>query len=328
VRRPDNDMRSSRRSYTFYPVDSPELAERMKVAYPIEGFYTYLLLQDLDHVVPYSIGRDGGERARVVGRDADDALPLIAEALSERSYPSLQDGIRQFVNRAAQQLVLGGPCTYEVAFLSRANAPAENRPVGFRLELVTPGTLGERSGAPIQYVLPTLSTLRDRNGLSYVELDPATLVRFTLPGELEKPVRRLVQFLITANQEQGKEFGLMETSVREKTDYNFSAHKRERGELFAQVSQPVGWNIRDLFPDNQLEALQVWRRIRFLEFKVRVRDSILARLNDVIALAGVRVGFEAAVELEGLPTIQDVEAAKDDLKTGRRGLGDLALWAI
>lgn len=326
--RGDPNMRSSRRSRTFYPVDSPELADRMTAAYPVQGFYTHLLHQDLDHVVPYSIGRDSGERARVVGRDADKALPLISAALSERSYPSLQDGVRKFVSGTAQRLVFGGPCTYEVDYLSPADAPHESRPLGFRLELVTPGTLGERNGVPIQYVLSTLSSLRHRNGLPYVELDPTSLVRFTLPEQLEKPVRRLVQFLITANQEQGKEFGLMERSVQEQTDYDFSVHKRERGELFAEVSQPIGWNIRDLFGDNQLEALQVWRTIRFVEFKVRVREAILAQLNDAIALAGKVVGFDAAVEFEGLQTLQDVEAAKDDLRTGRRGLGDLALWAI
>ena len=328
MRRQEDNMRSTRRSRTFYPVDSPELAERMIAAYPIRGFYTHLLQQDLDHVVPYSIGRNDAERARVVGTNAEVALPVIAEALSERSYPSLEDGVREFVSTTAQHLVLGGPCTYEVAYMSPVGAAQDARPPGFRLELVTPGTLGERSGTPIQYVLPTLSSLRDRNGLPYVELDPSTLVRFSLPEDLEGPVRRLVQFLITANQEQGKEFSLMERSVQEKTEYEFSVHKQERGELFAEVSQPVGWNIRDLFPENQLEALQVWRRIRFVEFKVRVRESILARLNDAIGLAGRTVGFEASVELEGLPTLADVKAAKDDLRSGRRGLGDLALWAI
>jgi hypothetical protein len=321
-------MRSSRRSRTFYPVDSPELADRMAAAYPVEGFYTYLLHQDLDHVVPYSIGRDSGQRARVVGRDADKALPLISAALSERSYPSLEDGVRQFISGTAQHLVFGGPCTYEVDYLSPVDAPQGSQPAEFRLELVTPGTVGERNGVPIQYVLPTLSPLRDRNGLPYLELDSTSLVRFTLPEQLEKPVRRLVKFLITANQEQVKELGLMERSVRERTDYDFSLHKRERGELFAEVSQPVGWNVRDLFGDNELEAFQVWRTIRFVEFKVRVREAILAQLNEAIAIAGEVVGFDAAVEFEGLPTLQDVEAAKDDLRTGRRGLGDLALWAV
>ena len=44
-------------------------------------------------------------------------------------------------------------------------------------------------------------------------------------------------------------------------------------------------------------------------------------------LAG-RSASRRVFELEGLPTLADVKAAKDDLRSGRRGLGDLALWAI
>lgn len=328
MRRPDDNLRSTRCSHSYYPVDSPELAERMRAALPIEGFYTHLLHQDLDHVVPYSIGSDSGQRAAVVGPDAEVALSLIAAALSKRSYPSLQDGVREFINRTAQQLVLGGPCSYEVAFLFAPDAKVDEQPVGFRLEMVIPGTLGARDGTPIQYVLPTLSTLRDRNGLPYVLLDSSTLVAFALPEDLEKPVRALVNFLLTANQEQGKEFGLMEQAATQRTAYEFSAHKREKGELFAKVTQPIGWNIRDLFPDDQLEPLQTWRMIRFLEFKIRLRDSILDRLNQAVALAGEGLGFEATIEVQGLPTLDNVEIAKTDLRTGRRGLGDLASWAI
>jgi len=32
---------------------------------------------------------------------------------------------------------------------------------------------------------------------------------------------------------------------------------------------------RDLFNDRQLEPFSVWRQIRFLEFKVKVRDCIV-----------------------------------------------------
>ena len=323
-----DDLRSSRRSYTYYPVDSPELASRMQLAYQFEGYFTYLLHQDLQHVIPYTIGRHAGEQARVVGPDAEAALPLVAAALSDRRYPSLQDGVRDFVNQTAQMLVLGGPTTYELVFTYAANAPEDANPNGFRLELITPGTLAERRGVPIQYVLPSLSELRDRNGLAYVVLDAATLVRFTLPADLEKPVRKFVQFLRTANLQQAKEFSLMERSMTQRTGYEFTAHKQARGELFARVTRPIGWNVRDLYPDDQLEPLQLWRQIRFLEFKVRVRDAILATLNDAIGQAGRVFGFQASIEVAGLPGLDDVETAKADLKAGERGVGELATWAI
>jgi len=328
-RRPRSDnFRSTRRSCTYYPVDSPELSERMTAAFPIDGFYTNLLYQDLGHVVPYSLGRDQGGRARLTGADAEKALPIVSAALSDGGYPSLEDGVRDFVSSTAQNLVFGGRCTYELAFLAPLQSETDEHPVGFEFPLVIPGTISTRDGAPIQYVLPSLSELRDRNGLAYVALDPDTLVEFTLPGELVAPVRRLIAFLQTANKEQGKEFGLMEQSVIKRTDYDFSAHKLERGELFAKVTQPVGWNVRDLFPDNQLEPYVTWRQIRFLEFQVKLRDRILDRLNYGIKLAGAKLGFETTIQLEGLPTHEDVEQAKEDFRTGRKGFPELLRLAI
>jgi hypothetical protein len=300
----------------------------MTDALPIDGFYTHLLHDDLGHVVPYSLGRDQGGRVRLIGADADRALPIVSAALSDRGYPSLQDGVRDFISSTAQHLVFGGPCTYELVFLSPSDAKSADPPIGFELPLVTPGTVSTQDGKPIQYVLPTLSELRDSSGLAYVVLDPNALVQFTLPEDLVAPVRRLVRFLQTANKEQNKEYGLMEQSVIKRTNYDFSAHKLERGELFAEVTRPVGWNVRELFPENQLEPYVTWRRIRFLEFQVRIRDRTLDRLNEAITHAGARIGFEATLQFEGLPTLQDVEQAKDDLRTGRRGLLDLTQSSV
>ena len=120
----------------------------------------------------------------------------------------------------------------------------------------------------------------------------------------------------------------MERSVTGRSPYKFAKHQRERSELFAEVTQPVGWNVRGLFKEGHLEPYDVWRQIRFLEFKVRVRNSIMDRLNAALAQAGLRIGFEASIELGGLPTLQEVANAKEDLRLGRRGLSDLAVFAI
>lgn len=138
----------------------------------------------------------------------------------------------------------------------------------------------------------------------------------------------MIAFLRAANGQQGAEATLMEQSVTGRSPYNFAKHQRERSELFAEVTQPVGWNVRGLFKEGHLEPYDVWRQIRFLEFKVRVRDSIMDRLNAALAEIGQRIGFEVSIELSGLPTLRDVESAKEDLKLGRRGLSDLAVFAI
>ena len=79
-RRLPDDLRSTRRSRSFYPVNDPQLRERMR-AVSFEGYYTYLLHQDLDFVMPYELRRGSDPTARVVGPDADRAAPLIVQAL-------------------------------------------------------------------------------------------------------------------------------------------------------------------------------------------------------------------------------------------------------
>lgn len=326
--RRENHLRSSRRSYSYYPIDNSALAERMRAAVPFEGYYTYLLYQDLDHVFPYDIGRRISPRVQIVGTDADRASPLIAAALSERSFPSLDDGLREFVSTTAQYLVFGGACTYEIDYLYPADSEDADQPVAFGLELVQPGTLATLDGAPIQYVLPTISETCDATGLPYVSLDPSTLATFALPADLAAPVGTVIDFLLTANGEQGKEFELVQRSLTDPTPYDFKAHMREKAALFAEVTQPIGWNVRGLFNDSQLEPFSVWRQIRFLEFKITMRDSIINRLNNVIEQVGHRMGFQATVEAVGLPTLDDVQRAKEDFRSGRRGMDELATATI
>jgi hypothetical protein len=296
-------------------------------AVSFEGYYTYLLYQDLDFVIPYDLDRVDGPSARVVGPDADRARPLIEDAVSDRDgIGSLSDALRHFVSSTAQYLVLAGPVTYEIAYLRPAGTPPD-RPTSFRLELVAPGTLAEHGGRPIQYVPAAFGGPQDETGLHYVDLDSATLVTFRLDPDLEEPVRKMVTFLRAANLQQGAEGGLMEQSITGASPYSFPQHQLKRSELFAKVTQPVGWNVRGLFKDGHLEAYDVWRQLRFLEFKVRVRDSIMKRLDATIAEVGTRLGFDASIELTGVPTLSEVESAKEDLRSGRIGLSDLAEFA-
>lgn len=324
--RPADGLRSTRRSRTFYPVD-PALQQRMR-ATSFEGYYTFLLHQDLDFVIPYTMDRPGGPEARVTGPDADRAAPLIERALSGRDWtPSLSDSVRRFVSSTAQHLVIGGPVTYEIDYLY-PEAGTSATPTEFRLELVPPGTLSHHGRQPIQYIPAAFGGPQDKTGLTYVDLDPATLVTFRLDRAEEAAVRKMASFLRAASSLQGADMPLMEQSTRGGTPYSFAEHQRERAELFAKVTEPIGWNVRGLFQDDHLAPYDVWRQLRFLEFKIRLRDMIMDRLNTTLSEVGSKLGFRAAIELSGLPTLQDVDDAKSDLRTGRRSLNDLATFAI
>jgi hypothetical protein len=193
---------------------------------------------------------------------------------------------------------------------------------------VSPGTLDHHGRQPVQYIPDAYGGPKDKTGLTYTDLDPATLVTFRLPPAEEAAVGKVVSFLRAASSLQGAETPLIEQSARGGTAYSFAEHQRQRAELFAKVTEPVGWNARELFQDNFLAPYGVWRQLRFLEFKIKLRNLIMERLNQTLAGVGSKMGFQAAIELTGLPTLQDVEDAKRDLQTGRRSLTDLVRFTI
>ena len=195
-----------------------------------EGFYIFMLYEDLDHVVPYTIGRHGGQQARVTGPDADKARPLIERALSGQEWTrSLSDSVRKFVSSTAQYVVISGPVTYEIDYLYPL-ADAAAPPTEFRLELVRPGTLAHHGRQPIQYIPDAYGGPKDKTGLTYADLDPATLVTFRLPPAEEAAVRKVVRFLRAANSLQGAETPLIQQSGRGGTAYSFAEHQRQRAQ--------------------------------------------------------------------------------------------------
>ena len=216
VRRDDRSQRTACEALASLAPSTrvdPALQERMR-ATSFEGSYTFMLHQDLDFVIPYIMGRGGEPEARVTGPDADRAAPLIERALSGRDWILvLYESVRKFVSSTAQHFVIGGPVTYEIDYLHPQEATS-GAPTEFRLELVPPGTLSRHRRRPIQYVPAAFGGPRDKTGLTYVDLDPATLVTFRLEPAEEATVRKMVDFLRAASSLHRAETPLMEQSIR------------------------------------------------------------------------------------------------------------------
>ena len=147
---------------------------------------------------------------------------------------------------------------------------------------------------PFNTFLPPDGGPKDKAGLTYIELNAENLITIRLDRPTEAAVRKMVDFLRAANRQQASEGALMEQSMRGITPYDFSRHQQERGELFAIVTEPIGWNVRGLFTANRLAPYNVWRDLRFLEFKIGLRDLIIGHFNQALGEVGDRLGFRAA----------------------------------
>jgi len=328
-RRPVSRTARSRRYYVD-GIDETALRKRVMDACAGNDYFTSMLQQDVGFVLPYGNGRDDGFSATLTGTDDDHVVELVANALSpkDRGRARLASSLRDFVNRTAQLLVTCGAITYEVDFLSIADAEPPEPPFAFELHLVQPGTLDWIRRRPIQYVPGQLAETVGSDALGYVALDPERLVTIRLDAGTESEVRDAVRFLHEASDQRAAGFALVERSMQQQTPYEPMVHINETGELIAAATVPIGWTVRGLYTEHRLDPYVAWRSLRFLAFKIRLRDAAMGGVNRAVAMAGSRLAFDARVELSGVPTLADVEAAQDDLKAGSRNLSDLIRMGI
>ncbi|MEY2569026.1 MAG: hypothetical protein QOE35_3555 [Actinomycetota bacterium] len=316
---------STRKSRWYYVdgIDDVRLQAQLRSGPTGDGYYEHMLIEDSSHVLPFGRGLDEGFRAEVTGTDSTRAEILICDSLpTQFDRTHLADAVREFMQHTAQLIVGYESAIYEIDYLVDPADP-KAPPVAFRFEPLQVGSVDRVRRRIVQYVPASMAEKVRRNGLGYVELERDRVVRFDLPKDIESDVRRSVRFLASASEQHRAEFALVEQSMRQRTDYDASEHHRMSGELLLEATRPIGWNARGLYRDHVLDPYSVWRQLQFKRFKIRLRDSILARLNEALIAVGGHLGFEAQVELLDVPTHADVDAAEADLRDGRRPLTDL-----
>jgi hypothetical protein len=320
----------SARSRTFYVdgLNEPALCERVMGVRAGNGYFTWMLQQDIERILPYGNGGGEGFSVAVVGTEDGHVTELVADALSEEHNGRtwLESALRDFVARTAQLLVMCGPVTYEIGFLSSGDPPGP--PAAFELCLIQPGTLDWINGRPIQYVPRQAAEAVGSGGLGYVHLDPEHLITIRLDDRTEKEVRESVRFLHEASNQRKEELSLMQQATRGPTPYEPMVHVEETGELIAAATVPIGWTVRDLYTKHRLDPYVAWRTLRFLGFKIRLRDAAIDGVNRALTIAGPPLDFDVHIELSGVPTSADVEAGLADLEAGRRSLSDLMRMAF
>jgi len=101
-----------------------------------------------------------------------------------------------------------------------------------------------------------------------------------------------------------------------RTSYDTKAHIYTHSVALASACKLLGWNARQLFQKEALEYYLIHRELSFEHLKIELRDGILQTLNEGIERAGKVIGFSGRIEIEGLPTIRDVESARNHLEAG------------
>jgi hypothetical protein len=232
------------------------------------------------------------------------------------SRADLSDQVSEFVRLCATELLGIGSATYEIVFF-KDRTTSEMK--GFLFFYINPRTLFLRRNATYQYGSPEAFHNRDRKGATLLPED--RLLVFRLPAKYQHLRRRtkIVRELDGLNV-----FRVTEEQQREKGSvYNFKEHHRAEQLALASATRETGWSMGGILGETFLEYYGVWRYLVYNRFAIELRDGILSTLNAAIKRISPNFGPETAMVIKGLPTLEDVEKAFQDLQSGSRSLVSL-----
>ena len=266
-----------------------------------------MLLEDFNRgVVPYraegrayQLSTDGIEHRRVQG-----SLKLWGN----------RDGPDGFVRAVASSLLTNHEVWIEVIF-----DEDDSNPLPFTL-LQASEVRRTANGKLIQEQ-PKLNEwtheYRDiaESEIEQVELDTQRMVNASLPGRYpSQMLAKIVVELVEADDN----YDLMPSWAMKKMvgqrrnapSYDPAEANRTNRLRIAQVTLPIGWTAREILYGNNRslgDYYYFWRELRFLHFRLSMRESAEEALRQILTLAGARCGFKASVTASGLHTPLEVE---------------------
>ena len=317
--------RASRDYYVDGLVDEPQLRQQVGKGGEV-GFYGSMFLQDVTRLLPYRRGVEDGFTARLSpANERLDELFMTASPTQYGPAQNVEGAVRTFVEDCAQALMFG-PVTYELAFYSRAASPEQFE--AFRFEQILQGSVSTIKGRPVQFVPAGMSDRSTREGLHYVELDPATVFQFQLDPRTATVVAEAWEIFRAADRQQIVPTDMLTKHGGTSTGFVFSEHRSSVSALALSGTRELGWTGRDLFTDGMLDPFKALRHLRFLRFQLIVREATLSGLSALLVRAGERMGFEAKLTVEGLKNAVDLERAEAGLVSGTRSISDLLVLEI
>lgn len=278
--------------------------------------YPHMLIEDVALGIMPIGGHAEKKPFRVFVTPPDPrAEKLIAVAIARRDYSrDFADAVCDFFHDCAQTIMAFGEAVYEIVYLSQ---PDDGTIVGFELMFIQPRTVIRRRGKLVQYVPADVA--RERKVPQYVQLSPERILTFKPPAYVQGKLSHIMESLAFLSRPPLPNFALQgEGGSSKPVPYDSAAHIRVEKLALADVGKLIGWNARGLLQEETLEYYWLYRELLFERFKIELRGSILKTLNDGLDRAGRKVGFSVRLEIEGLPTLADVDAAQAHLAAGDR----------
>lgn len=282
---------------------------------------TRMLIEDVRlSIMPYrGYGRNSFDvRVTPGGGGVED---LIEEAVSRRGRQrDLPHAVAEFVRECATSVMAYGRATYEIACAAGENG----EPGAFALLTVPPCSVRVEGGRLVQYV-PAAVAKEQGLDSNPIKLTQENFIDFELPPGVRHAHATVMNALAANNEAAVPKFVTPSmTGAGPRVPFDISHFERTQKLAIAHAAKPFGWGGRFMLNSKHVTEYYQWHRfLLFEKFKVELRDNIVRTLNEAIARAGRKLGFEDQLVLEGLPTLAHVKDAQDALETGSRTFGEI-----
>ena len=320
-KRKTKELETSQLSASYIPPEAirqdPRLSSR---SFETPKLYLHMFLEDIHlKILPYDRSQDENPVRMAVSPKSKETEDLIAYAISDRHYVrDFPDAVREFFQSCAYLQVAHGECIYEIVYLTE---PESKRAVKFELRRIAPATIRPHFGKWIQYIPPVVA--KERGLPTQIEIPEDRVLAFAPPVRYQQRLRGMLGDLASLSEQTLPKFVLEQSPAAAQTAFEVEEHIRANRRAIASVTEAIGWNARGLFEKQALEYYQIYRELKFQEFKVDIRESILETLNAGLARIGMIVGFQAAVQLGGLPTKEEIQKARQALLAGPSTMGEI-----
>jgi hypothetical protein len=312
------DLERSQQSI-YYPIDFMARNDPVLRSHPdyFEQLYPRMLIEDIAlGIMP--IGRMAGKKPfRVVVSPLNpQAEGLITRALArnELTYrDDLSEVICDFFYDCAQIICSFGEAIYELVYLAH---PESGAIVEFELQGVPPRTVKSYRSKMVQYV--PLEVAQRQHVAQCVELSRERILTFSFPKSIRRSAfERMLESLAVLSTPLLPEFALQgENDTATRMPFDYKMFNRSQLLALTEAGKLIGWNARGRCSEETLEYYGHYRQLLFEKFKIELRTSILGTLNEGLDKAGQKLGFSVQLEIEGLPTLKDIEAAQAHLAAG------------
>jgi hypothetical protein len=245
--------------------------------------------------------------------DAAEAMILQGVGRIDRDPRDLVEAVSKFVDDTAQMISYYGECYYEIVYFGSEPSVFQS----FTIELIPNWTFSKGLRSYTQRQPQEGNDRKEPKGIRRVGIPRESIVHFRVPGGPFAPRRhrRLMRRLSRLSSLDAP--ARLMAPDQPQSGFDFTQYNHSNLIKLARSTKDLGWHARQSYQAETTEFYLVYRHLRFELWRAKLREAIVSSLNEALTRAGAKIGFQARIVVEGIPTSDEIAHIIDDVRNGQ-----------